>query len=97
MCKVLGYPRSTYYDKQKAKPVSKWKSQNIKLREDILKIYNESNKIIPQNISGDLIMELKKFYFKHDKSFMINQGLLILDKGGENMENHFENYSIKKL
>ena len=22
---------------------------------------------------------------------------MILDKGGENMENHFENYSIKKL
>jgi transposase InsO family protein len=45
MCKVLGYPKSTYYDKQKLKPESKWKSLNINLREDILKVYNESNKI----------------------------------------------------
>ena len=34
--------------------------------------YNESNKIVPQSISSDLIMDLKKFYFKHDKSFVIN-------------------------
>ena len=45
MCRVLNYPRSTYYDKQKEKPENKWKSENKKLREDILKIYNESNKI----------------------------------------------------
>jgi transposase InsO family protein len=45
MCNVLNYPRSTYYDKQKEKPDNKWKSQNKKLREDILEIYNESNKI----------------------------------------------------
>ena len=45
MCKVLDYPKSTYYDKRKIKPESKWKSLNIKLREDILKVYNESNKI----------------------------------------------------
>ena len=45
MCKVLKYPRSTYYDKQKEKPENKWKSLNKKLREDILEIYIESNKI----------------------------------------------------
>lgn len=45
MCRVLKYPRSTYYDKQKEKPENKWKSLNKKLQEDILKIYNESNKI----------------------------------------------------
>ena len=45
MCKVLNYPRSTYYDKQKDKPENKWKSLNKKLQEDILKIYNDSNKI----------------------------------------------------
>ncbi|WP_390819343.1 IS3 family transposase [Clostridium faecium] len=45
MCKVLKYPRSTYYDKQKEKPENKWKSINKKLQEDILKIYNDSNKI----------------------------------------------------
>jgi transposase InsO family protein len=45
MCKVLNYPRSTYYDKQKEKPESKWKTINKKLKEDILKIYSDSNKI----------------------------------------------------
>ena len=45
MCKVLNYPRSTYYDKQKEKPKNKWKKENKKLQEDILEIYNESNKI----------------------------------------------------
>ena len=45
MCKVLKYPRSTYYDKQKKKPGNKWKSINKKLQDDILKIYNDSNKI----------------------------------------------------
>ena len=45
MCKVLKFPRSTYYDKQKEKPENKWKSINKKLQEDILKIYNDSNKI----------------------------------------------------
>ena len=34
--------------------------------------YNENNKITPQNISSELILELKKFYFKHDRSFKIN-------------------------
>lgn len=45
MCKVLNYPRSTYYDKKQEKPENMWKSKNKKLQEDILKIYNESNKI----------------------------------------------------
>ena len=45
MCKVLKYPRSTYYDKQKEKPENMWKPINKKLQEDILKIYNDSNKI----------------------------------------------------
>ena len=45
MCKVLKYPRSTYYDKHKEKPENKWKTLNKKLREDILTIYNNSNKI----------------------------------------------------
>ncbi|QQY79457.1 IS3 family transposase [Keratinibaculum paraultunense] len=45
MCKVLDYPRSTYYDKQKEKPENKWKKVNKKLQEDILEIYNESNKV----------------------------------------------------
>lgn len=45
MCRVLKYPRSTYYDKRKEKPENKWKTLNKKLQEDILKIYNESNKI----------------------------------------------------
>lgn len=45
MCKVLDYPRSTYYDKNTEKPESKWKSENKKLQEDILCIYNASNKI----------------------------------------------------
>ncbi|HSH37026.1 hypothetical protein [Schnuerera sp.] len=40
MCKLLDYPRSTYYDKQKEKPENKWKKENKKLQEDILKIYN---------------------------------------------------------
>ena len=30
MCRVLNYPRSTYYDKQKEKPENKWKSENKK-------------------------------------------------------------------
>lgn len=34
--------------------------------------YNENNKITPQNINSELILELKKFYFKHDRSFKIN-------------------------
>ncbi|WP_109840647.1 IS3 family transposase [Schnuerera ultunensis] len=45
MCKLLDYPRSTYYDKQKEKPENKWKKENKKLQEDILKIYNESGKV----------------------------------------------------
>lgn len=45
MCRVLKYPRSTYYDKQKEKPENKWKRENKKLQEDILEIYNESNKV----------------------------------------------------
>jgi hypothetical protein len=45
MCKVLKYPESTYYDKQKEKPENKWKHINKKLQEDTLKIYNDNNKI----------------------------------------------------
>ncbi len=45
MYKVLDYPRSTYYDKQKEKPENKWEKVNKKLQEDILEIYNESNKV----------------------------------------------------
>ncbi len=45
MCKVLDYPRSTYYDKQKEKPENKWKKENKKLQKDILEIYDESNKV----------------------------------------------------
>ncbi len=45
MCKLLDYPRSTYYDKQKEKPENKWEKVNKKLQEDILEIYNESNKV----------------------------------------------------
>lgn len=45
MCRVLDYPRSTYYDKRKEKPENKWKKENKKLQEDILKIYNESGKV----------------------------------------------------
>ncbi|WP_074349751.1 IS3 family transposase [Proteiniborus sp. DW1] len=45
MCKVLKYPKSTYYDKQKEKPENKWKPINKKLQDDILKIYNDNNKI----------------------------------------------------
>lgn len=37
MCKVLSYPRSTYYDKKQEKSENKWKSKNKKLQEDILK------------------------------------------------------------
>mgnify|MGYP000938511278 FL=1 len=45
MCKVLNYPRSTYYEKQKNKPLNNLQLENEKLQEDILKIYNDSNKI----------------------------------------------------
>ena len=45
MCRVLSYPKSTYYDKKKEKPKNKWKTLNKKLRADILEIYNESKKI----------------------------------------------------
>lgn len=45
MCEVLSFPRSTYYEKQKEKLANKWKTLNKKLKEDILKIYNDSNKI----------------------------------------------------
>lgn len=45
MCRVLGFPRSTYYEKQKGKPKNKWKILNKILKEDILKVYNDSNKI----------------------------------------------------
>ena len=45
MCKVLDYPRSTYYDKQKEKLENKWKKENKKLQKDILEIYDESNKV----------------------------------------------------
>ena len=45
MCTVLKYPKSTYYDKQKEKTESKWKVLNKKLQKDILKIYNDSNKV----------------------------------------------------
>ena len=36
MCRVLSYPKSTYYDKKKEKPKNKWKTLNKKLRADIL-------------------------------------------------------------
>ena len=50
MCRVLNYPRSTYYDKQKEKPENKWKSLNKKLREDILKsIIKAIKSMVPQN------------------------------------------------
>ena len=42
---ILNYPRSTYYDKLKEKPEGKWKRENRKLQEDILRIYNQSNRI----------------------------------------------------
>ncbi|MFY9279646.1 MAG: IS3 family transposase [Caldicoprobacterales bacterium] len=45
MCRVLKYPRSTYYDKRKEKPENKWTRENKKLQEDILEIYNDSNKV----------------------------------------------------
>jgi transposase InsO family protein len=45
MCKVLDFPRSTYYDKQKNKPENKYKADNKKLQEAILQIYNESGKV----------------------------------------------------
>jgi transposase InsO family protein len=45
MCRVLKYPRSTYCDKQKEKPENKWTRENKKLQEDILEIYNDSNKV----------------------------------------------------
>lgn len=45
LCEVLNFPRSTYYERQKEKPENKWKTLNKKLKEDILKVYNDSNKI----------------------------------------------------
>ena len=41
MCRVLKYPRSTYYDRQKEKPENKWARENKKLQKDILDIYND--------------------------------------------------------
>lgn len=45
MCKVLKYSKSTYYDKEKEKLENKWKPINKKLQDNILKIYNDNNKI----------------------------------------------------
>ena len=61
MCKVLKYPKSTYYDKQKEKSESKWKSLNKKLQKDILKIYNASNKVYG---APKITNELRKMGYK---------------------------------
>lgn len=45
MCKVLNYPRSTYYEKQKEKPASRLEIENQQLEKDILAIYHNSGNI----------------------------------------------------
>lgn len=45
MCKVLDYPRSTYYEKQRDKQVNSLQLENERLQQDILRIYNDSGKI----------------------------------------------------
>lgn len=44
MCKVLQFPKSTYYDKQHEKQPSALEVENKRLQADILTIYNESGK-----------------------------------------------------
>ena len=86
MCRVLSYPKSTYYDKKKEKPKNKWKTLNKKLRADILEIYNESKKIygapkIREELRGMGYenISIKRVQRHMSIAFRIDQQCLLLD------------------
>jgi putative transposase len=61
MCKVLKYPRNTYYDRKQEKPENKWKVEGRKLQKDILEVYNKSNKVYG---APKIRVELKKIGYE---------------------------------
>ncbi len=63
---MLGYPRSTYYDKQKEKSESKWEKENKKLQEDILKIYNENRDFSTTKINEKWVADITYIHIQND-------------------------------